>query len=167
MHELIDDGTLPPQTTIYPQVDEDPEIGSIKYVLIHKELMPESNIPSSGAIALRMKYAIRKAAGSPIKWFGLSAYNPLVEVQPLFVSRSPVAPLRRVKLRKTKKNITLEGVLAQKAAKAGIPVDLAVIQSGEVPDHAKNAQTEQNVPEQASDNQSDNADNNQEEKSKE
>ena len=72
-----------------------------------------------------------------------------------------------MKLRKTKKNITLEGVLAQKAAKAGIPVDLAVIQSGEVPDHAKNAQTEQNVPEQTSDNQSDNADNNQEEKSKE
>ncbi|WP_018142951.1 KUP/HAK/KT family potassium transporter [Alloscardovia criceti] len=124
MHELIDDGTLPPQTTIYPQVDEDPEIGSIRYVLIHKELMPESKVPRSGAIALRMKYAIRKAAGSPIKWFGLATYNPLIEVQPLFVSTSPVAPLRRVNLRKTKKRITLEAVLAEKAAKAGITVEL-------------------------------------------
>ncbi|MFD0704653.1 KUP/HAK/KT family potassium transporter [Alloscardovia venturai] len=125
MHELIDDGTLPPQTTIYPQVDEDPEIDSIRYVLIHKELMPESKITTSGAVALRMKYAIRKAAGSPIKWFGLSAFNPLIEVQPLFVSTAPVAPLRRVALRKTKKPITLEAVLAKKAAKVGIPVDIA------------------------------------------
>lgn len=125
MHELIDDGMLPPQPTIYPQIDEDPEIGSIRYVLIHKELMPESKITTSGAMALRMKYAIRKAAGSPVKWFGLSAFNPLVEVQPLFVSTSPVAPLRHVALRKTKKPITLEAVLAKKAQQMGIPVDIA------------------------------------------
>ncbi len=129
MHELIDDGTLKPQTSIYPKVDEDPEIGSIRYVLIHKELMPESKITTSGALALRMKYAIRKAAGSPIKWFGLSTYNPLVEVQPLFVTTSPIAPLRRVNLRKTKKPITLEAVLAKKAAQAGIPVDISAAES--------------------------------------
>ncbi len=115
MHELIADGTLPPQETIYPKIDGDPELGTIEYVLIHKELIPESKIDSRGVVALRMKYAIRHLAGSPVKWFGLSVYNPLVEVQPLFVTTTPVPPLKRVALRKTKRPITLEAVLAKKA----------------------------------------------------
>ncbi len=39
MHELIDSGTLPPQETIYPKIDNDPQLGTINYVLIHKALM--------------------------------------------------------------------------------------------------------------------------------
>ena len=104
MHELIDSGELPKQPSIYPKVDEDPQIGTITYVLVHKALMPESKIDSRGALSLKVKYAIRKLAGSPIKWFGLAPYNPIVEVQPLFVSTRSVPKLTRVRLhpRKTK-----------------------------------------------------------------
>lgn len=102
MHELIDSGELPKQTSLYPKVDEDPQIGTIKYVLVHKALMPESKITTRGAISLEVKYAIRHVAGSPVKWFGLAPYNPLVEVQPLFVSTRPVPRLKRIALRRSR-----------------------------------------------------------------
>lgn len=103
MHELIDGGELPKQSSIYPKVDEDPQIGTIRYVLIHKALMPESKITTRGAISLKVKYAIRHMAGNPVKWFGLAAYNPLVEVQPLFVTTRAVPRLNRVSLPKRHK----------------------------------------------------------------
>lgn len=115
MHELIDSGTLPPQETIYPKIDNDPQLGTINYVLIHKALMPESKIDTRGAFSLRVKYAIRRVAGSPVKWFGLSAFNPKVEVQPLFVRVQPIPPLKYVPLRKTKRPIILEAILTRKA----------------------------------------------------
>lgn len=113
MHDLIDSGELPEQRTIYPKIDEDQQIGTIDYVLIHKDLVPESKIDVTGAFALRMKYAIRHLCGNPVKWFGLSAYNPVTESQPLFVAVQPVAPLKRTQLRKVKHPVTLQAVLAK------------------------------------------------------
>ena len=109
----IDSGELPEQRTIYPKIDEDQQIGTIDYVLIHKDLVPESKIDVTGAFALRMKYAIRHVCGNPVKWFGLSAYNPVTESQPLFVAVQPVAPLKRTQLRKVKHPVTLQSVLAK------------------------------------------------------
>lgn len=96
MHDLLRGGDLPQQTTRYPKVDADPEIGPITYVLIHKALMPESKVSAKGAWALRIKYAIRHVAGSPVKWFGLAPYNPVTEVQPLFLSTVRPPRLKRV-----------------------------------------------------------------------
>ena len=99
MHDLSDSGELPQQKSVYPKVDADPEIGTIRYVLIHKDLMPESKISTRGAMSLQAKYAIRHVAGSPVKWFGLAPFNPLVEVQPLFISTRRPPRLKRVALR--------------------------------------------------------------------
>ncbi|MBM6700040.1 KUP/HAK/KT family potassium transporter [Bifidobacterium pullorum subsp. saeculare] len=96
MHDLEKTGELPNQKSVYPKVDADPGIGTIRYVLIHKALMPESKISTRGALSLQIKYAIRHVAGSPVKWFGLAPYNPLVEVQPLFVSTRRPPRLKRV-----------------------------------------------------------------------
>ena len=95
MHDLSDAGEMPRQGSVYPKVDADPGIGTIRYVLIHKALMPESNISARGALSLQIKYTIRHVAGSPVKWFGLAPYNPLIEVQPLFVSTRRPPRLRR------------------------------------------------------------------------
>jgi len=96
MHDLSKSGELPQQKSIYPKVDSDPGIGTIRYVLIHKALMPESKVSARGAISLQAKYTIRHIAGSPVKWFGLAPYNPLVEVQPLFVSTRRPPRLKRI-----------------------------------------------------------------------
>ncbi len=118
MHDLVDSGELPEQTTIYPKLDDDQQIGHITYVLIHKDLMPESKIDQSGATALRIKYALRRVCGNPAKWFGLAAYNPITETQPVFVATEPVAPLKRIALRKVKRPVTLEAVLQRQQEKA-------------------------------------------------
>ena len=81
MHDLEKTGELPNQQSIYPKLDADPGIGTIRYVVIHKALMPESKVSGRGALSLQIKYAIRRVAGSPVKWFGLAPYNPLVEVR--------------------------------------------------------------------------------------
>jgi KUP system potassium uptake protein len=99
MHDLSRTGELPQQKSTYPKVDADPDIGTIRYVLLHKALMPESNITAREALSLKMKYAIRHLAGSPIKWFGLAPYNPQVEVQPLFVTTRRPPRLHREALR--------------------------------------------------------------------
>lgn len=96
MHDLLRTGELPAQKSTYPKVDADPEIGPIRYVLIHKELMPESKVSQRGAMALRIKYAIRHVAGSPIKWFGLAPYDPVTEVQPLFLATVRPPRLKRI-----------------------------------------------------------------------
>ena len=96
MHDLLRTGELPAQKSTYPKVDADPEIGPIRYVLIHKELMPESKVSQRGAMALRIKYAIRHVAGSPIKWFGLAPYDPVAEVQPLFLATVRPPRLKRI-----------------------------------------------------------------------
>lgn len=96
MHDLEKTGELPNQQSIYPKLDADPGIGTIRYVVIHKALMPESKVSGRGALSLQIKYAIRRVAGSPVKWFGLAPCNPLVEVQPLFVSTRRPPRLTRV-----------------------------------------------------------------------
>ena len=58
--------------------------------------MPESKVSQRGAISLGVKYAIRHFAGSPVKWFGLAPYNPLIEIQPLFLATQRPPRLKRV-----------------------------------------------------------------------
>lgn len=113
MNELIDSGMLAAQSMIHPIFDRKSKIGTIKYVLIRKELVPESKITATGITALRVKYAIRSVVGETSKWFGLTAYNPLVEIQPMFVARNTLKPLKRVNLRKTRQSITLQQVIAE------------------------------------------------------
>ena len=95
MNDLSKSGDLPKQESRYPKLDADPNIGPIRYVLIHKALMPESKVSQRGAISLEVKYAIRRLAGSPVKWFGLAPYNPLIEIQPLFLATQRPPRLKR------------------------------------------------------------------------
>ena len=109
MHDLSHTGELPQQQSVYPKVDADPDIGPIRYVLLHKALMPESNISLRGALSLKMKYAIRHIAGTPVKWFGLAPYNPVVEVQPLFVSTRRPPRLKREEVASSRAVQSLQG----------------------------------------------------------
>ena len=85
-------------------------------MLIHKALMPESKVSTRGALSLQAKYAIRRMAGSPVKWFGLAPYNPLVEVQPLFVSTRRPPRLKRTDTAKTIPTPTPTRAVADPAA---------------------------------------------------
>ena len=54
MHDLEKTGELPNQQSIYPKLDADPGIGTIRYVVIHKALMPESKVSGRGALSLQI-----------------------------------------------------------------------------------------------------------------
>ncbi|MCO6558979.1 MAG: KUP/HAK/KT family potassium transporter [Bifidobacterium sp.] len=121
MHDLSASGDLPEQKSVYPKVDADPDIGTVRYVLVHKALMPESKITGREALSLKMKYAIRHVAGSPVKWFGLAPYNPVVEVQPLFLSTRRPPRLKRVAFRTgtrradSRKSLTVENSVSEES----------------------------------------------------
>ncbi len=59
MHDLSKTGELPNQQSIYPKLDADPGIGTIRYVLIHNALMPESKV--SHAVPCRCKPSTQSA----------------------------------------------------------------------------------------------------------
>ncbi|WP_348519485.1 KUP/HAK/KT family potassium transporter [Bifidobacterium sp. ESL0800] len=120
MHDLSASGELPEQKSVYPKVDADPDIGTVRYVLVHKALMPESKLTAREALSLKMKYAIRHVAGSPVKWFGLAPYNPVVEVQPLFLSTRRPPRLKREPLRSGKRRVeSRDSAASRKDAKEG------------------------------------------------
>ena len=60
MNDLSKSGDLPRQESRYPKLDADPNIGPIRYVLIHKALMPESKVSQRGAISWKssMRFVI-------------------------------------------------------------------------------------------------------------
>ena len=94
--DLIKSGELPVQEkrhSIYGPAS----IGSFKFCIIHKTVQPDSAISAFDTAMVSMKYAIRKAVGSQIKWYGLENSSLIVEQVPLFVPSKPPVELKRMK----------------------------------------------------------------------
>ena len=77
-------GELPPQTHDYSVYKDPGNIGTFKFVLIRKLLAPESDVEPSERTAITLKYIIRRAAGTPARWYGLENSNVSFEYVPLF-----------------------------------------------------------------------------------
>lgn len=93
--ELIETGELPPQKKKYSIYSEN-QIGTFKFCLIRKTLIPESQLSLSGRTAISLKYAIRHLAGSPARWYGLENSSLLVEYVPLFIQEKGMKALERI-----------------------------------------------------------------------
>ena len=98
MHDMVQSEELAPQESPYPDFNG-ADLGDARYVVLHKELTPESQVPSRARLAIKVKYAIRRFVGSPVQWYGLEATNPIIDTTPLFVKQAPLPPLVRTKLR--------------------------------------------------------------------
>ena len=98
MHDMVESGELAPQQSPYPDFNG-ADLGDSRYVILHKELTPESEVPPRDRLAIKVKYAIRHFVGSPVQWYGLEATDPIVDTTPLFVKQTPLPPLVRTKLR--------------------------------------------------------------------
>ena len=98
MHDMVESGELAPQESPYPDFNG-PDLGDARYVVLHKELTPESEVPPRARLAIKVKYAIRRYVGSPVQWYGLEGTNPIIDTTPLFVRQAPLPPLVRTKLR--------------------------------------------------------------------
>lgn len=95
--ELMEKGELPVQARKYSVYDKS-SIGTFHFCLIHKMLVPESDISPSDRKVVEIKYTIRQIAGTPAKWYGLENALLIIEHVPLFVKMKITSPLSRREL---------------------------------------------------------------------
>ena len=95
--DLIRTGELPPQEQKYSIYGSGGKIGSFKFCMLKKMLVPESELASWRRLAISLKYKIRHLAGSQEQWYGLESSAIIEEYVPLFLKVKVPKPLVRNK----------------------------------------------------------------------
>ena len=75
-------GKLPPQEKKY-SIYGPSTVGTFKFCVIHKSVPTMTELSSLDELILHSKYAIRKAAGSKVRWYGLDTSSLIIEHVPL------------------------------------------------------------------------------------
>lgn len=83
--ELLEKGELPKQERRY-SIYGPSDVGSFKFCTLRKSVPTKSSLSSLDVVILKAKYAIRRAAGSKMSWYGLDTSPQIVESVPLIVS---------------------------------------------------------------------------------
>ena len=86
VQDLRASGELPAQNKQH-SIYGPSEIGSFKFCMIRKLLPLEGDMAPLDSFLIRTKYAIRRIAGSPVRWFGLQTSNVMIEYVPMFLPR--------------------------------------------------------------------------------
>ena len=108
------------RTTREPLYDE---LGLTRYVILRKEISPESDLPDAGRTIVRLHRAIDDYGSSPVRWFGLELTDPIVE-RIVLCHGTPNAPrLRRVALRGQRLEKRPNGAASQVTAPASLAGD--------------------------------------------
>ncbi len=92
--DLMASGELPRQNkkhSIYGPSD----VGNFKFCMVRTTLPNEGEIPQGDSFVLSIKYAIRRAIGDKIKWYGLENSLVIIEYVPLLVSQQNTTRLVR------------------------------------------------------------------------
>ena len=74
-------------------------VGSVKYVLMSKEISPDSSLPERYRTIVRVHRFLQQHGNSPARWFGLELTDPIVEKVILFKGDGTEVPIKRVALR--------------------------------------------------------------------
>jgi KUP system potassium uptake protein len=102
VHDLQASGELPLQDKKYSIYGRS-TVGSFKFCIIHKSVPTKSELSGVDEFILNAKYAIRKMAGSKVKWYGLDNSSLIYESVPLLVSgRKPAERICRAENERTK-----------------------------------------------------------------
>jgi KUP system potassium uptake protein len=75
-------GKLPPQEKKY-SIYGPSTVGTFKFCVIHKSVPTMTELSTLDELILHSKYAIRKAAGSKVRWYGLDTSSLIIEHVPL------------------------------------------------------------------------------------
>ena len=86
VHDLLRTGELPEQLRSH-SIYGTSNIGSFKFCMLRKRIPYEGDLSSTDSFLIYTKYAIRRIAGSPARWFGLDTANLIIEYVPLFLPR--------------------------------------------------------------------------------
>ena len=95
VNDLIKTNEHLPQSGCYSIYGEQ-QVGNFSFCMIHKHLVPESDISVFNRMMISMKYTIRHFAGSPAKWYGLENTSLLIENVPLFIKLKKTPQIQRI-----------------------------------------------------------------------
>ena len=98
--DLSASGELPAQTHAYSVYSKPSPIGSFRFCMLRKTLAPESDVSARERSAISLKYALRRVAGSPARWFGLESSSVFYEYVPLFMKFKDVDRMERIEASK-------------------------------------------------------------------
>lgn len=74
-------------------------LGSVRYVLMSKEISPDSSLPERYRTVVRAHRFLQRHGNSPVRWFGLELTDPIVERVILFRGGEDKGSVKRVALR--------------------------------------------------------------------
>ncbi len=84
VQDLQASGELPVQDKKYSVYGKS-TVGNFRFCVIHKSVPTKSELAITDEFILNAKYAVRQAAGSRIKWYGLDNSSIIIESVPLVV----------------------------------------------------------------------------------
>ena len=88
VQDLQAEGILPPQEKKY-SIYGPSTVGTFKFCILHKSVSTKSELSDLDEMILHTKYAIRKAAGSKVRWYGLDNSSLITEHVPLIAGSTP------------------------------------------------------------------------------
>ena len=93
--DLMATGELPPQHHTYSIYETRGNVGDFRFCMLRKMLAPETDINRNDHRVMTIKYAVRRACGSPARWYGLENSSIIIEYVPLFARMRPATKLVR------------------------------------------------------------------------
>ena len=97
VQDLQASGELPEQDKKY-SIYGNSTVGTFKFCMIRKTVTPKTELSSIDEFILNAKYAVRRAAGSKVEWYGLDTSSLIVESVPLITGGgSSARRIQRVK----------------------------------------------------------------------
>jgi KUP system potassium uptake protein len=93
--DLMASGEIDKQPQKY-SVDDDRQVGDFRFVLLDEGLSAYSGLKGAQKQLLHFKFAIRRLAVSPARWFGLEFSDVLVERVPIIIESNKGEHLMRV-----------------------------------------------------------------------
>ena len=77
-------------------------IGSVRYVLMHRVVSPESSVPDADRTLLRSYQWLKRAISRPVEWFGLETNDPLIDTVPIWSGVDRPMDMERVEVKAVK-----------------------------------------------------------------
>lgn len=87
VQDLMKSGELPKQDKKY-SIYGPSTVGTFKFCMVHKAVGSKTGLSAWDELVMNVKYAVRRAAGSKVQWYGLETSNVITEQVPLVVASS-------------------------------------------------------------------------------
>ena len=71
-------------------------VGSVRYVLMHRVVSPESKLPESDRTLLRTYQWVKRTISRPVEWFGLETNDPIIDTVPVWGGGEQDLPMVRL-----------------------------------------------------------------------